>query len=112
MRGTAAAHTVLCPAAAPPRAALSGIAIAAGKQTRGFAINVAAHWGLALPAALLLGFVAKLGVEGLYLGVVFGPVVQTLCYSVLVWRMDWQREAQIAHQRMLAAAQSTSGAGI
>lgn len=51
-----------------PPAVLSGIAIGAGKQTRGFTINAAAHWGFGLPTALLLGFHFKLGVEGLYAG--------------------------------------------
>lgn len=148
---------------------LSGIAIGAGKQTRGFTINAVAHWGFGLPTALLLGFYFKLGVEGLYAGgfvrgysvgrcrgtfdvvkewaerwagiclppssltsllrpcqslpslcrtaaasagVVLGPLVQWICYTWLVSRMDWEAEAVKAHRYMLEVADSMSGAGI
>ncbi|PRW60882.1 MATE efflux family [Chlorella sorokiniana] len=91
---------------------LSGIAIGAGKQTRGFTINAVAHWGFGLPTALLLGFYFKLGVEGLYAGVVLGPLVQWICYTWLVSRMDWEAEAVKAHRHMLEVAESMSGAGI
>ncbi|KAL4440431.1 hypothetical protein ABPG75_003432 [Micractinium tetrahymenae] len=35
-----------------------------------------------------------------------------ICYTVLVYRMDWDREAELAHARMLAIAAGTGGAGI
>ena len=91
---------------------LSGAACGAGKQTRGFAINTAAHWGFGLPAALLLGFGLKLGVEGLYGGVILGPAVQWASYAWLLLHLNWPAEAAATHARMLALTESTAGAGI
>lgn len=71
-----------------------------------------AHWCFGLPIALLLGFHFKLGVEGLYAGLIAGPLVQWAAYTWLVCRMDWVTEAAAAHARMLLLADSTSGAGI
>lgn len=91
---------------------LSGVACGAGKQTRGFAINTSAHWGLGLPCALLLGFHFQLGVEGLYGGAILGPLAQWAAYSWLTLRMDWGKEAHEAHARQLQFAESIGGAGI
>ena len=102
----------LPPVAAPTCAVLSGVACGAGKQTRGFAINVVAHWGVSLPCALLLGFHFRLGVEGLQAGTTLGPLLQWAAYAWLIVRLDWAGEAQRAHARMVAQAESTSGAGI
>lgn len=88
---------------------MSGVAAGAGKQAKGFVINIASHWVLAIPAALLLGFRAHLGVEGLYLGVTLGPMAQAVFFSVLVWRLDWKEEAEQAHAYVLQAAESMAG---
>lgn len=45
-------------------------------------------------------------------GVVLGPLVQWICYTWLVSRMDWEAEAVKAHRYMLEVADSMSGAGI
>lgn len=91
---------------------MSGVAVGAGKQPQGFVINLAAHWGIGIPTALLLGFHFKLGVEGLYAGVMLGPMMQFIGYSVLVSRLDWKRESEVACARVAAAAESQDGAGI
>lgn len=93
-------------------AVMSGIAAGAGKQAKGFVINMVAHWGFALPTALVLGFHFGLGVEGLYLGASMGPVVQAVFFTLLVWRLDWEAEASQAHSYILQVAGSTAGAGI
>ncbi len=93
-------------------AVMSGMAAGAGKQTKGFAINTFAHWGLALPAAMLFCFHLHMGVEGLYTGLILGPVAQWCCYMVLILRLNWAREAVTAHAAMLQVADYTGGASI
>jgi len=61
--------------------------------------------------ALLLGFHLRMGVEGLYLGVILGPIAQWVCYTVLVYRLDWKAEAELAHRHMLEVAASRNGMG-
>ncbi len=89
-------------------AVLSGTAAGAGKQTRGCLINLTAHWGVALPSALLLGFHFKLGVEGLYTGVILGPCTQFCFFLALILRLNWEQEARIAHARMMEARSDAS----
>ncbi|KAI7842583.1 hypothetical protein COHA_003687 [Chlorella ohadii] len=84
---------------------LSGIIAGVGKQKRGSAINVVAYWLVAVPVACLLGFPLKLGVQGFYGGMVLGPMIQTLAYLYVILRLSWKHEAQLARQRLAAAAE-------
>lgn len=65
---------------------LSGVISGAGKQLLGFLIVALAHWGCALPTALLLAFKARWGVGGLYCGMALAPVVLLASYGTLIWR--------------------------
>ena len=53
-----------------------------------------AFYVVAVPLALWLAFSRGMGAEGLYLGMVAGPVIQTFSYVVLLLRLDWEREAR------------------
>ena len=68
----------------------------AGKQQRGALVNLVAFYLLAMPLALFLAFYAHLGVVGLFIGLGTGPMVQSLLYSVVVYRLDWGKEASRA----------------
>ncbi|KAL4857142.1 Protein DETOXIFICATION 15 [Chlorella vulgaris] len=83
---------------------LSGIIAGVGKQRRGSAINLVAYNCVAVPVAILLGFYFKLGVAGLYSGMVLGPAIQTACYLALIGKLSWSHEAHMARQRAAAAA--------
>jgi MATE family multidrug resistance protein len=82
---------------------MSGVVSGAGKQAWGFLINAASFGALALPAAFLLGFYFKLGVEGLYWGMTLGPITQCACYAALIWRLRWWQEAEAALRRVQEA---------
>ncbi len=82
----------------------------AGKQADAFLVVATAHWGCALPSAVLLAFKLRLGVEGLYLGMFFGPVLLLGCYGTLVWRTPWEQVAEQAHRRVLAAHEAAAAA--
>ena len=74
---------------------------------RGSAFNLVAYWLCAVPAAIVLGFPLKLGVQGFYGGMVLGPYIQTICYLWLILGLRWGQEAQLARQRVAAAAADT-----
>ena len=82
---------------------LSGVVSGAGKQARGFLVNALSYWVVALPVALLAGFLLNLGVEGMYGGMVGGPLTQCICYGVLIWRLRWEDEAAAAQRRVREA---------
>lgn len=91
----------------PPTAVMSGVVSGAGKQAKGLLINAVAYWVLALPAALLLAFTFGRGVEGLYSGMVLGPLAQCCCYLWLVGRLRWREEAAAARRRLQDASTET-----
>lgn len=47
-----------------------------GKQRYGLYINLAVFYCVAVPLALYLGFVRHMGVVGMWLGMLAGPVMQ------------------------------------
>ena len=51
-----------------------------GKQSKGALINFAAYYAGALPLASILGFWYAQGVEGLYIGLQAGPIIQ-VCFD-------------------------------
>lgn len=70
-----------------------------GKQQRGALVNLVAFYVFALPLSLALGFGARMGVVGLFLGMGAGPVVQSVLYAAVVGRMDWRKEAAKARPK-------------
>lgn len=59
--------------------------------------------------ACVLGFWAQLGVQGMYSGMVLGPMIQTAGYLRLIWRLHWPEEAAAARLRAAASAARLAG---
>lgn len=64
-----------------------------GKQARGAVVNVCAFYIFAIPTALGLAFGLHLGVEGLYSGMLLGPLIQAVSYIFIISRIDWTSES-------------------
>ena len=62
------------------------------------------HTLLQVPLACVLGFNLHLGVQGLYSGMVVGPLIQTVAYLRLIVKLRWGHEAHVARQRAAAAS--------
>ena len=67
-----------------------------GRQATGLVVNFAGQFAVALPVALICAFVLKLGVVGLYLGLIAGVAVQAAAYTWVFLGMDWQGLADSA----------------
>ncbi|NWI70930.1 S47A1 protein, partial [Todus mexicanus] len=79
--------------------ACSGVLRGIGKQKFGAILNAVGYYGVGLPLAVVLLFVAKIGVIGLWLGML--ACVSILCTSFIVYisRMDWRKAAEEAQRR-------------
>ncbi|KAG2449560.1 hypothetical protein HYH02_005093 [Chlamydomonas schloesseri] len=118
---------------------LSGVIQGCGRQRAGAVVNLVAFYVFAVPMALGMAFRVQLpgaeaaaaawwgrllppglrgavvglglGPEGLYLGMAVGPVIQTICYTFILLRTNWQKASE---QAMHAAMQqsTTSLAGL
>ena len=54
-------------------------------------VNLGSFYLLGIPMAMLLGFVLKMGENGLWMGVVCGSISQTTLLSAITFFTDWQK---------------------
>ncbi|GFQ00830.1 protein transparent testa 12 [Phtheirospermum japonicum] len=80
--------------------ALSGVAIGAGWQALVAYVNIACYYLFGIPLGLVLGYVANIGVKGIWYGMVSGTLVQTMILFWIVCKTNWQKEASVAAQRI------------
>ncbi|KAL3634092.1 Protein DETOXIFICATION 31 [Castilleja foliolosa] len=80
--------------------ALSGVAIGAGWQALVAYVNIACYYIFGIPLGLLMGYTLKMGVKGIWIGMITGTVVQTLCLFWMVYKTNWNKEASVAAERI------------
>ncbi|NXD82749.1 S47A1 protein, partial [Halcyon senegalensis] len=79
--------------------ACSGVLRGIGKQKFGAILNAVGYYGVGLPLAAVLLFVAKIGVIGLWLGMLACVCILCTCFIVYISRMDWRKAAEEAQHR-------------
>lgn len=79
---------------------ISGVAIGGGWQVLVAYINLASYYVFGLPLGYLLGYVANLGVMGLWGGMIAGMGLQTLLLLVVIYRTNWNKEVEQTTERM------------
>ncbi|KAL1196397.1 Protein DETOXIFICATION 27 [Cardamine amara subsp. amara] len=93
-----AAFTVLLNSIQP---VLSGVAVGSGWQSYVAYINLGCYYCIGVPLGFIMGWVFKLGVMGIWAGMIFGgTAVQTLILGFITIRCDWEKEAQKASARV------------
>lgn len=80
--------------------ALGGVVRGTGKQAAAAPCTLASYYLLGLPAAAVLAFPLKLGVQGLCLGILLGAAATDASFYFLVWHTDWSLEADKAAERV------------
>ncbi|KAM3319953.1 protein DETOXIFICATION 35 [Capsicum chacoense] len=79
---------------------ISGVAIGGGWQGLVAYINLGSYYVFGIPLGYTLGYVANLGVEGLWGGMIAGLALQTLLLSIVLYRMDWNKEVEQSAERL------------
>ncbi|VVB18118.1 unnamed protein product [Arabis nemorensis] len=80
---------------------LSGVAVGSGWQSYVAYINLGCYYCIGVPLGILMGWVFKFGVMGIWAGMIFGGTsVQTLILCFIVIGCDWEKEAQKASARV------------
>ncbi|KAL5855763.1 hypothetical protein ACOSQ4_005565 [Xanthoceras sorbifolium] len=79
---------------------LHGVAVGAGWQFTVASINVVSYYMFGLPIAALLGYKFKLGVQGIWSGLLIGCLIQTTVLLVMMLRNNWRKEALQAEDRV------------
>ncbi|XAR55389.1 hypothetical protein NMG60_11035445 [Bertholletia excelsa] len=79
---------------------LSGVAVGCGWQTFVAFVNVFCFYVVGIPLGAVLGFRFKLGVKGIWSGMIGGTLMQTI---ILIWvtcKTDWDKEVEKATKRL------------
>ncbi|KAK1583791.1 hypothetical protein Q3G72_026967 [Acer saccharum] len=79
---------------------LSGVAVGAGWQSIVAYVNIASYYLIGIPTGVLLGYVMKMEVKGVWIGMLFGIFVQTIVLIIITWRTDWDKQVAIARNRI------------
>lgn len=73
-----------------------GVLRGTGNQKVGAIVNAIGYYVIGLPIGISLMFVAKLGVIGLWSGIIICCVCQTACFLVFIARLNWKLACQQA----------------
>ncbi|KAI3741041.1 hypothetical protein L1987_58708 [Smallanthus sonchifolius] len=79
---------------------LSGVAVGCGWQAYIAYVNVGCYYVVGIPLGFLLGFHFKLGVKGIWSGMIGGTGMQTLILLWSTFRTDWNKEVEKTKKRM------------
>ncbi|XP_069082470.1 multidrug and toxin extrusion protein 2-like isoform X2 [Pleurodeles waltl] len=80
-------------------ATAGGILRGAGKQKMGAILNAIGYYLVGFPIGISLMFAAKLGVLGLWSGMLICVSLQTVFFLIFVFRMNWTKATQEAQVR-------------
>lgn len=79
---------------------LSGVSIGAGWQSTVAYVNLGCYYLVGIPVGLLLGYVLNLQVKGVWIGMLFGTLVQTIVLFIITFRTDWDKQVADARRRV------------
>lgn len=88
----------LCELGNCPQTTGCGVLRGTARPTLGVHINLGSFYGVGLPMAVFMGFVMKMGLLGLWLGLLGAQIV---CAILMVWilsRTDWMVQASRARE--------------
>uniref|UniRef100_A0A670KIF9 Multidrug and toxin extrusion protein n=1 Tax=Podarcis muralis TaxID=64176 RepID=A0A670KIF9_PODMU len=72
----------------------SGVLRGTGKQKLGAIFNAVGYYAVGLPVAIVLVFVAKMGLIGLWLGMLICALIPCICSITYIGRMNWKQAAE------------------
>uniref|UniRef100_A0A3Q7GQI9 Protein DETOXIFICATION n=1 Tax=Solanum lycopersicum TaxID=4081 RepID=A0A3Q7GQI9_SOLLC len=79
---------------------ISGVAVGGGWQALVAYINLGSYYIFGLPLGFILGYVAKLGAKGLWLGMIAGTSLQTVLLLIVLYKTNWNKEVEETNERM------------
>ncbi|KAF5731745.1 putative multidrug resistance pump [Tripterygium wilfordii] len=79
---------------------ISGVAVGGGWQALVAYINLFCYYIVGLPLGFILGYKTSLKVEGIWIGMIFGTLLQTIILLVIIYKTNWNKEVDEANERM------------
>ncbi|KAK7353032.1 hypothetical protein VNO80_18464 [Phaseolus coccineus] len=92
---------------------LSGVAVGSGWQAYVAYINIGSYYLIGLPLGIIMGWIFKTGVAGIWAGMIIGgTALQTLILTIVTTRCDWEMEANKACVRVNKWSRSNSNGAL
>ncbi|XP_058561615.1 multidrug and toxin extrusion protein 2-like isoform X2 [Neofelis nebulosa] len=85
----------------------SGVLRGSGKQAFGAVVNMVMYYVIGLPLGIVLTFVVRMGIMGLWLGMLACGLLGAAAFAVYTARMDWKLAAEEAQKHAGLLPQST-----
>ncbi|XP_061966776.1 protein DETOXIFICATION 27-like [Populus nigra] len=80
---------------------LSGVAVGSGSQAKIAYVNLGCYYIIGLPLGFLMGWVFKLGIKGIWCGMILGGTfTQTVTLAIITMKFNWDKEAEKARNRV------------
>ncbi|KAM9349927.1 multidrug and toxin extrusion protein 1-like [Symphorus nematophorus] len=76
-----------------------GILRGTGKQRIGAICNLVGFYCIGIPIGLALMFAAKMGIVGLWVGIVVCITLQATVFIIVLWKLNWRKAAEEAMVR-------------
>ncbi|WCJ27662.1 MATE efflux family protein [Euphorbia peplus] len=79
---------------------LTGVAIGAGRQSMVAYINITSYYFVGVPLGIVLGYVANLQIQGIWIGMIVGVVMQVSILGYITSTTDWNEQIRRASERL------------
>ncbi|XP_020534426.1 protein DETOXIFICATION 21 isoform X2 [Jatropha curcas] len=79
---------------------LSGVAVGAGWQSIVAYVNIACYYFIGIPVGVVLGYVLNMQIKGVWVGMLFGTLTQTIVLLIITCNTDWEKQVSLAHNRI------------
>ncbi|KAK8589912.1 hypothetical protein V6N13_088716 [Hibiscus sabdariffa] len=76
------------------------VAIGAGRQKMVAYVNICSYYVVGVPLGILLGYLAKMEVKGIWIGMILGVATQTFVLAYITSRTDWEEQVNKASERL------------
>ncbi|KAH1256027.1 Protein DETOXIFICATION 21 [Glycine max] len=79
---------------------LSGVAVGAGWQSTVAYVNIGCYYLIGIPVGIVLGNIIHLQVKGIWIGMLFGTLIQTIILIIITYKTNWDEQVIIARNRI------------
>ncbi|XP_065851947.1 protein DETOXIFICATION 25-like [Euphorbia lathyris] len=79
---------------------LTGVAVGAGRQSMVAYINITSYYIVGVPLGVVLGYVANLQIQGIWIGMIVGVVMQVSILGYITSTTDWDQQVKRASDRL------------
>ncbi|KAG4912799.1 hypothetical protein AAZX31_19G108200 [Glycine max] len=79
---------------------LSGVAVGAGWQSTVAYVNIGCYYLIGIPVGIVLGNIIHLQVKGIWIGMLFGTLIQTIVLTIITYKTNWDEQVIIARSRI------------